>query len=110
MDHPLNTPDEPRWWWTPPKALCAKTKIQISQLWGLIENWGFRVDLPLDPPDDPRWWRTPPPPESTLCQNKNSNPKAHCAKTKIQISQLWDLIETWGFREDLPLVFPHDPR
>ena len=28
----------------------------------------------------------------------------------FQISQLWDLIETWGFREDLPLVFPHDPR
>ena len=27
-----------------------------------------------------------------------------------QISQLWDLIETWGFREDLPLVFPHDLR
>ena len=27
-----------------------------------------------------------------------------------QIPQLWDLIETWGFREDLPLVFPHDPR
>ena len=26
------------------------------------------------------------------------------------VSQLWDLIETWGFREDLPLVFPHDPR
>ena len=32
--------------------------------------------------------------------------KAHCATTKIQISQLWDFIETWDFREDLkPIVF-----
>ena len=31
--------------------------------------------------------------------------KAHCATTRIQISQLWDLIETWGFHEDLkPIV------
>ena len=30
--------------------------------------------------------------------------------TKIAITPVWDLIETWGFREDLPLVFPHDPR
>ena len=29
--------------------------------------------------------------------------------TKIAITPVWDLIETWGFREDLPLVFPHDP-
>ena len=36
----------------PPKAHCAKIKSQISQLWGLIETWGFRVDLPLDPPND----------------------------------------------------------
>ena len=28
--------------------------------------------------------------------------------TKIAITPVWDLIETWGFREDLPLVFPHD--
>ena len=32
--------------------------------------------------------------------------KAHCATTKIQISQLWDFIETWDFRKDLkPIVF-----
>ena len=32
--------------------------------------------------------------------------KAHCATRKIQISQLWDFIETWDFREDLkPIVF-----
>merc|ERR1711984_27291 len=24
-----------------------------------------------------------------------------CAKSKIQFSQLWDSIETWGFREDI---------
>merc|ERR1712080_208362 len=82
---------------SPTKAHCAHTKIQISQLWGLIENWGFRVDLPLDPPDDPRWWWTPP-------------LKAHCAKTKIQISQLWDLIDTWGFHVHLPLDPPHERR
>ena len=35
-------------------------QIQISQLWDLIETWGFREDLPLDPPDDPRRWWTPP--------------------------------------------------
>ena len=28
----------------------------------------------------------------------------------LAIPPVWDLIETWGFREDLPLVFPHDPR
>ena len=27
----------------------------------------------------------------------------------LAITPVWDLIETWGFREDLPLVFPHDP-
>ena len=37
-------------------------------------------------------------------------PSKMSKKNQIQISQLWDLIETWGFREDLPLVFPHDPR
>ena len=57
----------------PPRAHCAKTKIQISQHWDLIETWGFRVDLPLDPPHDPRWWWTPPTTESTLCKNKKSN-------------------------------------
>ena len=34
------------------------------------------------------WWWPPP-------------PKAHCAKSKIQFSQLWDLIETWFFYEDI---------
>ena len=109
-------------------CLSATTKIQISQLWDFIETWGFREDLKfkiLSPP-------TPPLPESTLC-NKNWNfsalglhrdleflrvsqahsffssyhptQKAHCAITKIHISQLWDFIETWDFREDLkPIV------
>ena len=27
----------------------------------------------------------------------------------FDISQLWDKIETWGFREDLHLEPPHDP-
>ena len=31
-------------------------------------------------------------------------------KFKFFCSQLWNLIETWDFREDLPLVFPYDPR
>merc|ERR1712030_77158 len=28
-------------------------------------------------------------------------PKAHCPKSKVQFSQLWDLIETWFFCEDI---------
>ena len=37
-------------------------------------------------------------------QNPTNHPqKAHCATTKIQISQLWNFIETWDFREDLKL-------
>ena len=41
----------------------------------------------------------------------NPNPSKMSVQnfSTFQISQLWDLIETWGFREDLPLVFPHDP-
>ena len=35
----------------PPK--CKKNQIQISQLWDLIETWGFRVDDPCDFPDIP---------------------------------------------------------
>ena len=86
----MDPPDDPKWLRTPPqkKAHCAKTKIQISQLWDLIDTWGFLVhlpldppheprwgwtmDLPLDPPDEPRWWWTvdPAPQKSTLCKNK----------------------------------------
>ena len=58
----------------PPKAHCATTKIEISQLFGLIETWDFRKDLPPQ--------------------------KAHCATTKIQISQLLEFIETRDFFED----------
>ena len=29
----------------PPKAHCAKSKIQFSQLWDSIETWGFREDI-----------------------------------------------------------------
>ena len=60
------------------KAHCAKSKIQFSQLWDLIETWGFRVDLP----------------RNTGTHNSPLTPqKAHCATTKIEISQLWDLYQ-----------------
>ena len=32
--------------------------------------------------------------------------KAHCAKPKIQFSQLWDLIETWVFARTSLWYFP----
>ena len=69
-------------------AHCAKTKIQFSQLWDLIETWGFREDI-KDVKAIGLMMMTPP------------KKKAHCAKTKIQFSQLWDLIDTWGFRENI---------
>ena len=80
----------------PLKAHCAKTKIQFSQLWDLIETWVFREDI-KDVKAIGLMMMTPP-------------PKSHCAKTKIKISQLWDLIETWGFREDLHQEPADDPK
>ena len=102
---------------TPPqKAHCA-TKIEISQLWDFIRDLGFsrgpQAQSSFTSPPPP--W---PPPESTLCNNKNWNFSAlgldrdprwsqvvsHINKNSF--FQLWSLIETWGFREDLmPIVF-----
>ena len=57
----------------PPKAHCAKTNIQISQLWEMIETWGFREDIKDVKAIGLMMMMTPPPfPESTLCKNKNS--------------------------------------
>ena len=36
-----------------------------------------------------------------LADSFTSNKFVTQQKNKIQISQLWDLIETWGFREDI---------
>ena len=77
---------------TPPESTLCKNKNSIFSALGLDRDLGFsrghqgrQGHRPHDDDDPPL--------------------KAHCAKTKIQISQLWDLIETWGFHEDLkPIV------
>merc|ERR1712030_128919 len=53
----------------PPKAHCAKKKIQISQVWDLIETWGFCKDI-----KDVRaiGLMIMTPPQTTLCKNKSS--------------------------------------
>ena len=67
----------------PPKKHTVHQKIQISQLWNLIETWGFCEDLkpvvlpvsdiPSDPPKHPSHILYPTSPKSTMCNNKSSN-------------------------------------
>ena len=67
----------------PKKKHTVHQKIQISQLWNLIETWGFCEDLkpvvlpvsdiPSDPPKHPSYILYPTSPKSTTCNNKSSN-------------------------------------
>ena len=77
-------------------------KIAFSQLWDVIETWGFGQKLFLVFPHDftvsdrPVDWK--------------NRPVDWKFFFEITFSQLWDVIEIWGFCEKLQLVFPHDPR
>ena len=77
-------------------------KIAFSQLWDVIETWGFGQKLffvfphDLTVSDRPVDWKK--------LKKKNT------FFFEITFSQLWDVIEIWGFCEKLQLVFPHDPR
>ena len=60
----------------------------VSQLWELIETWGFHEDIK---PNQTKSYKSIP-----------IHTKPY--QTKPRVSQLWDQIETWGFRVDIKYV------
>ena len=70
------------------------TSLAITQVWDLIETWGFRVDDLSDFPISSHKKFT----KSNIMQPlKYGN---FCSF--LAITPVWDLIETWGFRVDDP--------
>ena len=78
--------------------------LAITLVWDLIETWGFRMDDACNFPDismSPHKKITKPYITQSL---KNGDVSQFLA-----IIQVWDLIETWGFRVDDPSDFPDIP-
>ena len=77
--------------------------LAITPVWDLIETWGFRVDDPYDFPDIPIS------PQKNLSNQTSRNLlKIVIFHNFLAITPVWDLIETWDFRVDLPSEPPHN--
>ena len=75
--------------------------LAITQVWDLIETWGFRVDDHSDFPDIPIS------PHKKFTKSNITKPLKYgnfCSF--LAITPVWDLIETWDFRVDDPCDFP----
>ena len=78
--------------------------LAITQVWDLIETWGFCVNDPCDFSDISMAPHKKFTKLDIMQPLKNGDFSQFLAITKV-----WDLIETWGFRVDDPSDFPDIP-
>ena len=77
----------------------------ITQVWDVIETWGFCVDDPCDFPDIPIS------PQKKLPNQTSRNLlKMMIFRSFLAITPVWDLIEIRGFHMDLPPELTHPRR
>ena len=78
--------------------------LDITLVWDLIETWGFRVDDACNFPDIPMS------PHKKITKPNITQPLKNGDFLQfLAITQVWDLIETWGFRVDDHSDFPDIP-
>ena len=78
--------------------------VAITLVRDLIETWGFRMNKLCDFPDIPMS------PHKKITKPNITQPLKNGNFLKfLVITQVWDLIETWGFHVDDPCDFPDIP-
>ena len=86
------------------KIVIFHSFLAITPVWDLIETWGFRVDDACNFPDIPMS------PHKKITKPNITQPLKNGDFSQfLAITQVWELIETWGFHVDDPSDFPDIP-